>query len=103
MRDSPRVSAAALRSDEVLYPNGIVLIDNFVVVQAMILVITRSHLPAAYHNGTLRLVEDERCLRYEIDPANTSVANDAIELIRRRIFLAVRSCSKSVRAVTPGW
>lgn len=34
-------------------------------------------------NGTLRLTEDSRGLRYEIDPPNTQVGRDAVELIRR--------------------
>lgn len=35
-------------------------------------------------NGTLRLVEDQRGLRYEIDPPDTSVGRDVVALIRRR-------------------
>src|SRR5262245_48545104 len=35
-------------------------------------------------NGTLRLSEDSRGLRYEIDPPDTTYARDVIELIRRR-------------------
>lgn len=34
-------------------------------------------------NGTLRLTEDHRGLRYEIDPPDTSAARDVVELIRR--------------------
>jgi uncharacterized protein len=33
--------------------------------------------------GTLRLSEDSRGLRYEIDPPNTSAGRDVVELIRR--------------------
>lgn len=35
-------------------------------------------------NGTLRLVEDSRGLRYEIDPPNTTAARDLLELLRRK-------------------
>ena len=35
-------------------------------------------------NGTLRLSEDARGLRYEITPPNTQAGRDVIELIRRR-------------------
>lgn len=35
-------------------------------------------------NGTLRLTEDHRGLRYEIDPPNTTTGRDVVELIRRR-------------------
>lgn len=41
-------------------------------------------LLARVSNGTLRLTEDSRGLRYEIDPANTTAGRDAVELIRRR-------------------
>ena len=34
-------------------------------------------------NGTLRLSEDHRGLRYEITPPNTQAGRDAVELIRR--------------------
>lgn len=34
-------------------------------------------------SGTLRLSEDEKGLRYEIDPPNTTVATDLLESIRR--------------------
>ena len=34
-------------------------------------------------NGTLRLYPDERGLRVEMDPANTSYARDIVELVRR--------------------
>lgn len=34
-------------------------------------------------NGTLRLSEDNRGLRYEITPPNTTVGRDTVELIRR--------------------
>ena len=35
-------------------------------------------------NGTLRLFEDERGLRYEIDPADTTAGRDAVTLIDRK-------------------
>jgi HK97 family phage prohead protease len=35
-------------------------------------------------NGTLRLTEDERGLRYEIDPPNTTAGRDVVELIKRK-------------------
>lgn len=35
------------------------------------------------HAGTLRLTEDSRGLRYEIDPPNTQAGKDTVELIRR--------------------
>jgi uncharacterized protein len=34
-------------------------------------------------NGTLRIIPDERGLRVEIDPANTSAGRDIVELVRR--------------------
>ena len=34
-------------------------------------------------NGTLRLKEDERGLRYEIDPPDTSAGRDTVALVRR--------------------
>lgn len=34
-------------------------------------------------NGTLRIIQDTRGLRVEIDPANTSYARDIVELVRR--------------------
>jgi phage head maturation protease len=34
-------------------------------------------------NGTLKLLEDERGLRVEIDPAPTSYGRDLVELVRR--------------------
>ncbi|MCI0352269.1 MAG: HK97 family phage prohead protease [Acidobacteriales bacterium] len=35
-------------------------------------------------NGTLRLVEDSRGLRYEVDPPDTTAGRDAVALIKRR-------------------
>jgi HK97 family phage prohead protease len=49
-------------------------------------------------NGTLRLYEDSRGLRYEIDPPNTSAGRDVLELIRRRDVAA----SSFAMIVNPG-
>jgi HK97 family phage prohead protease len=35
-------------------------------------------------NGTLRVTEDSRGLKYEIEPPNTSTGRDVVELIRRK-------------------
>jgi HK97 family phage prohead protease len=53
-------------------------------------------------SGTLRLYEDRRGLRYEIDPPNTEAGRDAVELIRRRDIQG-SSFSFSVRSGGETW
>ena len=53
-------------------------------------------------NGTLRLLEDSRGLRYEIDPPDTSLGHDVVELIRRR-DVAYSSFAFRVRANGEMW
>jgi HK97 family phage prohead protease len=53
-------------------------------------------------NRTLRLTEDNRGLRYEIDPPNTQAGRDAVELIRRR-DVAFSSFGFMVRAGGDSW
>lgn len=48
-------------------------------------------------SGTLRLVVDERGLRYEIDVPNTTAGRDAVELVRRG---DIRESSFAFRAAT---
>lgn len=50
--------------------------------------------------GTLRLSEDDRGLRYEIDPPNTSYANDLVESMRRG---DVSQSSFAFRATSEEW
>lgn len=53
-------------------------------------------------NGTLRLNEDAKGLRYQIDPAETTAGRDAVALIRRR-DIPYSSFSFSVRKGGDTW
>jgi uncharacterized protein len=60
------------------------------------------HLIGRVSNGTLRLSEDSRGLRYEVDLPNTSVGRDLLELLRRR-DIAHSSFAFSVRPGGDNW
>jgi HK97 family phage prohead protease len=61
-----------------------------------------SELLGRVANGTLRLFEDHRGLRYEIDPPETSVGRDLIALIRRH-DVAASSFAFTVRPGGDAW
>lgn len=51
-------------------------------------------------SGTLRLFEDERGLKFEVDLPNTSVARDLVESMRRK---DINQCSFGFRATKEDW